>query len=158
MKARVDCNFFGPDGEWEGIWEIFCRNIKEFYWLTPPPRSHLPCYSNYKRSHLCSVILPLFFFSGWMWCYRLWAFKELCSSRNCWKREWHGSFHFHFFSVACFAILSFEQFLFVDFNWSMLLFYLQMTITDNDLIEKSNLNRQFLFRPHHIQVIKAFHS
>ena len=40
----------------------------------------------------------------------------------------------------------------------MLLFYLQMTITDNDLIEKSNLNRQFLFRPHHIQVIKAFHS
>ena len=27
-----------------------------------------------------------------------------------------------------------------------------MTITDNDLIEKSNLNRQFLFRPHHIQV------
>ena len=40
----------------------------------------------------------------------------------------------------------------------MLLFYLQMTITDNDLIEKSNLNRQFLFRPHHIQVKKAFHS
>ena len=29
---------------------------------------------------------------------------------------------------------------------------LQVTITDNDLIEKSNLNRQFLFRPHHIQV------
>ena len=29
---------------------------------------------------------------------------------------------------------------------------LQLTITDNDLIEKSNLNRQFLFRPHHIQV------
>jgi hypothetical protein len=27
-----------------------------------------------------------------------------------------------------------------------------VTITDNDLIEKSNLNRQFLFRPHHIQV------
>ena len=27
-----------------------------------------------------------------------------------------------------------------------------MTVTDNDLIEKSNLNRQFLFRPHHIQV------
>ena len=54
--------FFGPDREWEGNWEIFCRNIKEFYWLTPPPRSHLPCYSNYKRSHLCSVILSLFFF------------------------------------------------------------------------------------------------
>jgi molybdopterin/thiamine biosynthesis adenylyltransferase len=29
---------------------------------------------------------------------------------------------------------------------------LQVTITDNDLIEKSNLNRQFLFRPRHIQV------
>ena len=27
-----------------------------------------------------------------------------------------------------------------------------LTITDNDLIEKSNLNRQFLFRPWHIQV------
>ena len=27
-----------------------------------------------------------------------------------------------------------------------------VTITDNDLIEKSNLNRQFLFRPWHIQV------
>ena len=27
-----------------------------------------------------------------------------------------------------------------------------ITITDNDLIEKSNLNRQFLFRPQHIQV------
>ena len=97
--------FFGPDREWEGNWEIFCRNIKEFYWLTtpPPPRSHLPCYSNYKRSHLCSVILPLFFFfSGWMWCYRVWAFKELCSSRNCWKREWHGSFHFHFFFSGMF--------------------------------------------------------
>jgi len=29
-----------------------------------------------------------------------------------------------------------------------------ITITDNDLIEKSNLNRQFLFRPWHIQVRK----
>lgn len=29
------------------------------------------------------------------------------------------------------------------------------TITDNDLIEKSNLNRQFLFRPHHIQQPKS---
>ena len=28
----------------------------------------------------------------------------------------------------------------------------RLTITDHDLIEKSNLNRQFLFRPHHIQV------
>ena len=26
-------------------------------------------------------------------------------------------------------------------------------ITDNDIIEKSNLNRQFLFRPQHIQVM-----
>jgi molybdopterin/thiamine biosynthesis adenylyltransferase len=33
--------------------------------------------------------------------------------------------------------------------------YLQITITDNDLIEKSNLNRQFLFRPHHIQKSKS---
>lgn len=30
----------------------------------------------------------------------------------------------------------------------------QVCITDPDLIEKSNLNRQFLFRPHHIQVNK----
>lgn len=30
-----------------------------------------------------------------------------------------------------------------------------ITITDNDLIEKSNLNRQFLFRPWHIQKSKA---
>lgn len=30
-----------------------------------------------------------------------------------------------------------------------------LTITDNDLIEKSNLNRQFLFRPHHIQQAKS---
>jgi ubiquitin-activating enzyme E1-like protein 2 len=28
----------------------------------------------------------------------------------------------------------------------------KITITDNDLIEKSNLNRQFLFRPQHIRV------
>ena len=34
----------------------------------------------------------------------------------------------------------------------IIVFCLQVTITDNDLIEKSNLNRQFLFRPHHIQV------
>jgi ubiquitin-activating enzyme E1-like protein 2 len=27
-----------------------------------------------------------------------------------------------------------------------------VTVTDNDLIEKSNLNRQFLFRSKHIQV------
>ncbi|KAK3761216.1 hypothetical protein RRG08_022616 [Elysia crispata] len=31
----------------------------------------------------------------------------------------------------------------------------KVTITDNDLIEKSNLNRQFLFRPHHIQKPKS---
>ena len=31
----------------------------------------------------------------------------------------------------------------------------KITITDNDLIEKSNLNRQFLFRPHHIQSPKS---
>ena len=31
----------------------------------------------------------------------------------------------------------------------------RITITDNDLIEKSNLNRQFLFRPHHIQCHKS---
>lgn len=31
----------------------------------------------------------------------------------------------------------------------------QITVTDNDLIEKSNLNRQFLFRQRHIQV--TFH-
>ncbi|XP_069486598.1 ubiquitin-like modifier-activating enzyme 6 isoform X1 [Ambystoma mexicanum] len=30
-----------------------------------------------------------------------------------------------------------------------------VTITDPDLIEKSNLNRQFLFRPHHIQKPKS---
>lgn len=30
-----------------------------------------------------------------------------------------------------------------------------VTITDNDLIEKSNLNRQFLFKPHHIQKPKS---
>ncbi|XP_071964323.1 ubiquitin-like modifier-activating enzyme 6 [Antedon mediterranea] len=31
----------------------------------------------------------------------------------------------------------------------------KITITDNDLIEKSNLNRQFLFRPKHIQKPKS---
>lgn len=31
----------------------------------------------------------------------------------------------------------------------------KMTITDNDLIEKSNLNRQFLFRPEHIRQPKS---
>ncbi|KAJ7407473.1 hypothetical protein WISP_126217 [Willisornis vidua] len=31
-----------------------------------------------------------------------------------------------------------------------------VTITDPDLIEKSNLNRQFLFRPHHIQKFKSY--
>ncbi|KAL3866603.1 hypothetical protein ACJMK2_043889 [Sinanodonta woodiana] len=31
----------------------------------------------------------------------------------------------------------------------------QIIITDNDLIEKSNLNRQFLFRPHHIRKPKS---
>ncbi|XP_050399847.1 ubiquitin-like modifier-activating enzyme 6 [Patella vulgata] len=31
----------------------------------------------------------------------------------------------------------------------------QITITDNDLIEKSNLNRQFLFRPKHIRMPKS---
>jgi ubiquitin-activating enzyme E1-like protein 2 len=30
-----------------------------------------------------------------------------------------------------------------------------LTVTDNDLIEKSNLNRQFLFRPQHIQQPKS---
>jgi len=29
---------------------------------------------------------------------------------------------------------------------------MQLVVTDNDLIEKSNLNRQFLFRPEHIRV------
>ena len=32
---------------------------------------------------------------------------------------------------------------------------LQITITDNDLIEKSNLNRQFLFRPWDVQKPKS---
>ncbi|ESO94579.1 hypothetical protein LOTGIDRAFT_232383 [Lottia gigantea] len=31
----------------------------------------------------------------------------------------------------------------------------KITITDNDLIEKSNLNRQFLFRPRHIRMPKS---
>ncbi|XP_064141822.1 ubiquitin-like modifier-activating enzyme 6 isoform X2 [Loxodonta africana] len=31
-----------------------------------------------------------------------------------------------------------------------------VTVTDPDLIEKSNLNRQFLFRPHHIQKPKSY--
>uniref|UniRef100_A0A8C4MR66 E1 ubiquitin-activating enzyme n=1 Tax=Equus asinus asinus TaxID=83772 RepID=A0A8C4MR66_EQUAS len=31
-----------------------------------------------------------------------------------------------------------------------------ITVTDPDLIEKSNLNRQFLFRPHHIQKPKSY--
>jgi len=30
-----------------------------------------------------------------------------------------------------------------------------ITVTDNDLIEKSNLNRQFLFRPHNIMQSKS---
>ena len=38
------------------------------------------------------------------------------------------------------------------FPYIITLYMQQLTITDNDLIEKSNLNRQFLFRPHHIQV------
>ena len=72
------------------------QNIKEFYrLLSAPPAPHLPCYNN--TSPRTSVHLYCwFFFSGRMWCYRMWAFKELCSFRNCWKREWHGSFHFYF--------------------------------------------------------------
>ncbi|XP_071498868.1 ubiquitin-like modifier-activating enzyme 6 [Diadema antillarum] len=31
----------------------------------------------------------------------------------------------------------------------------KIIVTDNDIIEKSNLNRQFLFRPHHIQKPKS---
>ncbi|XP_067929190.1 ubiquitin-like modifier-activating enzyme 6 [Watersipora subatra] len=31
----------------------------------------------------------------------------------------------------------------------------KLTITDNDCIEKSNLNRQFLFRPHHVEKSKS---
>ncbi|KAK2161943.1 hypothetical protein LSH36_107g04046 [Paralvinella palmiformis] len=31
----------------------------------------------------------------------------------------------------------------------------KLTITDHDLIEKSNLNRQFLFKPHHIRKAKS---
>ncbi|KAF3852132.1 hypothetical protein F7725_005487 [Dissostichus mawsoni] len=34
----------------------------------------------------------------------------------------------------------------------------EVFITDPDLIEKSNLNRQFLFRPHHIQVDAHLHK
>jgi len=37
-------------------------------------------------------------------------------------------------------------------TWCTCCMWLQLVITDNDLIEKSNLNRQFLFRPHHIRV------
>ena len=50
--------------------------------------------------------------------------------------------------------MSFHALLICDtpFPYSVLLYMQQLTITDNDLIEKSNLNRQFLFRPHHIQV------
>ena len=38
------------------------------------------------------------------------------------------------------------------FSTSCFLFSSQMSVTDNDLIEKSNLSRQFLFRSRHIQV------
>ena len=50
--------------------------------------------------------------------------------------------------------MSFHALLICDtpFPYTVLLYMQQLTITDNDLIEKSNLNRQFLFRPHHIQV------
>lgn len=33
-----------------------------------------------------------------------------------------------------------------------------ITVADNDLIEKSNLNRQFLFRPWHIQVTNFYYT
>ena len=101
-RQGVDCNFFGPYREWDGNYEIFCRKIKESLRLRPPPPPppRLPTLLVIiSTSPLTSVHLYcccLFVFSGWMWCYRVWAFKGLCSFRNCWKREWHGSFHFYF--------------------------------------------------------------
>ena len=49
-------------------------------------------------------------------------------------------------------IVQFQSVLYKKVLSSLIIFLFQITITDNDLIEKSNLNRQFLFRSHHIQV------
>ena len=100
-RQGVDCNFFwslqGVGRELRNILQKD-QGIKPNPTTPPPPR--LPTLLvTISTSPLTSVHLyccSLFLFSGWMWCYRVWAFKELCSFRNCWKREWHGSFHFYF--------------------------------------------------------------
>ena len=71
--------------------------------------------------------------------------EELCHVGDWQKTVWTGMF-----TPAAIAVIPFNairQSLYMYIYASV-----QITITDNDLIEKSNLNRQFLFRPKHIQV------
>ena len=97
-RQGVDCNFFGI---LQGVGRELRNILQKDQGIKPtPPPPRLPTLLVIISTNpLISVHLYcccLFVFSGWMWCYRVWAFKELCSFRNRWKREWHGSFHFYF--------------------------------------------------------------
>lgn len=92
---------------------------------------------------------------GGLWCHRLWDAEKLCLARGGIGQELRrGGQSFCVSSPlldyisSCIAIYSIAWW----YVFSETSVISQVCITDPDLIEKSNLNRQFLFRPHHIQV------